>query len=348
MTHFFANSLSIFLKKRVPLSSLQPEHYEAIRNLPSFQKYKGIPCRLGKVRLTSYRFAEAYLEERDYPTARKLLDDDEFLHDTIFQKLKENQKYLHSAIQAVEVIFEAQSVLGSKANMPWSDLYIQAMSGELRDSAVIKDITLSIRKLPSNTMRVLLAKLSGFQIPEIDQTLHSLNTLLTQFDCLSNPLRSEHDIHHKNLRTTVVAHKVELSKSAFALSPQDLAYSKIVNRVDTLLKSFLNTNLINPQNLFLHEIFIHDFKSPHRDAFAPKSRLAVERALSLPHDYLGCNCCEGLGSALSATQPPTAVLYQLYLESGALINVMDLWAAFYAIMGKEDFEDEEADQQQVL
>lgn len=231
--------------------------------------------------------------------------------------------------------------------MPWSDLYIHAMSGELRDSAITKDITLSIRKLPSNAMRALLAKLSSFQIPEIDQTLHSLDTLLTQLGSVSNPLRSEHDIHH-NLRTTVVAHKVELSKSAFALSPQDLAYSKMVNRVDALLKSFLNTSLINPQNLFLHEILIYDLKSPHRDAFAPKSRLAVERALSLPHDYLGCNCCEGMESALSATQPPTAVLYQLYLESGALINVMDLWAAFHAIMGKEDFEDEEGDQQKVL
>lgn len=43
--------------------------------------------------------------------------------------------------------------------------------------------------------------------------------------------------------------------------------------------------------------------------------------------------------ALSSTQPPTAILYQLYLESGNLINVNDLWLAFNAIVG-EDEEDE--------
>lgn len=42
------------------------------------------------------------------------------------------------------------------------------------------------------------------------------------------------------------------------------------------------------------------------------------------------------------------MLYQLHVESGAVINVADLWSAFYSIMGKEDCEDEEADQQSVL
>lgn len=54
---------------------------------------------------------------------------------------------------------------------------------------------------------------------------------------------------------------------------------------------------------------------------------------------------------MSATQPATAVLYQLYLESGALVNVADLWAAFFAILGKkdeEDAEEEEKEQERVL
>lgn len=40
---------------------------------------------------------------------------------------------------------------------------------------------------------------------------------------------------------------------------------------------------------------------------------------------------EGLG----ATQPPTALLYQLYLESGPLINTYDLWSAFLAVVGEQ-------------
>jgi len=38
---------------------------------------------------------------------------------------------------------------------------------------------------------------------------------------------------------------------------------------------------------------------------------------------------------LSASQPPSAILYQLYLESGAMLNVNDLWLAFNAITGDE-------------
>ena len=75
----------------------------------------------------------------------------------------------------------------------------------------------------------------------------------------------------------------------------------------------------------------------------PAPRRAIERALSAPHDYLNCECCEGGGkgdaAALSSSQPATAILYQLYLESGALINIADLWAAFSAVVGTEGEEE---------
>lgn len=38
MTHFFANSLSIFLNPDFRGQMLIREHYEAVRNLSSFQK----------------------------------------------------------------------------------------------------------------------------------------------------------------------------------------------------------------------------------------------------------------------------------------------------------------------
>lgn len=51
---------------------------------------------------------------------------------------------------------------------------------------------------------------------------------------------------------------------------------------------------------------------------------------------------------MSATQPATAILYQLYLESGAVINTADLWSAFWTIVGEDGVEDEEAEQRRVL
>ena len=95
------------------------------------------------------------------------------------------------------------------------------------------------------------------------------------------------------------------------------------------------------ETLFLSEVMIYDLKSPHTEVFQPKPRLAIERALASPHDYLGCDCCsgvEGSHGALSATQPATAIVYQMYLESGTLINVSDLWSAFHAIAGDGDEE----------
>ena len=47
-----------------------------------------------------------------------------------------------------------------------------------------------------------------------------------------------------------------------------------------------------------------------------------------------------LQSMLSSTQPATAILYQLYLESGSLVNVSDLWSAFNTIVGEEEDEAE--------
>lgn len=212
---------------------------------------------------------------------------------------------------------------------------------------MIKDTLLTIRKLSSDSMSSLLDCLANSPLPNTSTLRDDLRKLESEKGT-SDPLRSEHDTHHKSVRTTVVAHKVELSKHVSSLSEQDLSYSKLVNRVDSMLKDYFQQALINPQELFLHEVLVYDFKSPHREVFAPKPRYAIERALSSPRDYLGCSCCKGAQHGLSSTHPATSVLYQLYLESGALINISDLWSAFYTIIGSEDAEDEDAEQERAL
>lgn len=39
MTYFFANPLSIFSDVKNPVTQVEQDHYEALRNLNSFQKY---------------------------------------------------------------------------------------------------------------------------------------------------------------------------------------------------------------------------------------------------------------------------------------------------------------------
>lgn len=297
--------------------------------------------------MTFLRFAESLLDKGDYTAVQRLLDDNEKLRQIIETKIAESRNTLAGILAAIDTLGFLQSFFTTKPASPWSELYIKAMSGELGEATVLRESLLMVKKMPSDTLTQMLSGLSESQ-ESMAEILKELNLLTKKNKATAAPMRSEHDIRHDTLRTTVVAQKVELSKQTSALSQQDKEYSKIVNRVDVALREYFHERLVNPKDLFLHEVLIYDAKSPYRDVFMPRPRFAVERALSSPHDYLGCDCCDPVENGLAASQPATAVLYQLYLESGALINVADLWSAFQTIVVTEDSEEEEEEQQRIL
>ncbi|MCJ1384856.1 hypothetical protein MMC17_007974 [Xylographa soralifera] len=331
MTHFFVNALSWMVHPSPATPTLQTEHNEAIRNLPSFR-----------------RLVENLIKEKEFVKAKRLLDTDHVLQETTRQLFKNGTKSMKHLVEAMEVLNIIQSSIPNKVHIPWSKLYFKGMGGDLADSSVLRESLLSVRKLPSDTMIGILKKVCTFAILELDGVQTDLYELTRNTTDGSAPLRSEYDVHHETLRTTVVAQKVQLSKHKATLSKQDADYSKIVDRINSALKEFFERYLINPKTLPLHEIFLFDLKSPCREVFAPMPRQAVERALSAPHDYLDCDCCDGSANGLAPSQPPTALLYQLYLESGAIINISDLWSAFNAILGPEDGDTEEEKDQEIL
>lgn len=248
----------------------------------------------------------------------------------------------------IETLCIMQSCLNAKKTYMWSDLYVKGMSGELGESLLLEDMVLSVRKLPSNSLELLLSRLQKISLLKLEDIRQDLEDLVSSLGDRNKALRSEHDAHLESIQTTIVGHKVELSKHSSSLSDKDLTYTRIINRLDASLRELLRECFVNPQSLFLHEIIVFDSRLPHRDVFTPKPRSVIERALSSPHDYLGCSCCGGANDALSATQPTVAILYQLYLESGSLINTADLWSAFQAVLGKESAEEEDAYQEQAL
>ena len=280
---------------------------------------------------------------------RTLLDEDDRLGVLVVQELQLVKQALLAILGATNVLFQIQSKLTIKSQMLWSEMYIRALSADLAGSAAFEEIMASVKKLPSDIMEDLLDNLLGMSVPQ------ELIDIRTELDQLSNhldqpgvPSRSAYDVRHETFRTTVVAQKVSLSRNTSTLSTKDSDYTKIVDRIYKLLCNYLESALIDPQDLFLNEILIFDSKSPHREVFTPRPRFATERALTSPHDYLGCDCCSGSEGGLSATQPATSILYQLYLESGAVINTADLWSAFWTIVGGDGVEDEEAEQRRVL
>ena len=295
------------------------------------------------------RYAQTLIERKEYEKLRTLLDDNESLEYLVVQKIQHGQQALQAILGAINVLFRIQSSLSPKAQTPWSEMYIRAMSAELAGSAAFGEIMASLKKMSSDLMKDLLNDLARTLVPdELVEIMTELDQLSDHLGATQVPLRSAYDVHHETLRTTVVAQKVSLSKNISTLSTQDSAYTKIVDRIYIILGDYFEITLINPQDLFLNEILIIDSKSPHREVFTPKPRFAIERALSSPQDYLGCDCCGGSESGLSATQPATAILYQLYLESGAVINTADLWSAFWTIVGGDGIDDEDVEQQRAL
>ncbi|ETN44366.1 uncharacterized protein HMPREF1541_10546 [Cyphellophora europaea CBS 101466] len=123
------------------------------------------------------------------------------------------------------------------------------------------------------------------------------------------------------------------------LSP-NLTSSEPINTPFNLLghiDHLINTILAPPSSSpppYLNEALLITSRGPLVSAFNPRPRFALERALSSPSDYLGCDCCTDTttnnkgAAAANAEKEPATVLYGLLAEAGREVNVFDLWSTF--------------------
>ncbi len=348
MTHFYANPLSILLSSpdvdetwKHLLPSLQPEHAEALRMLPSF-----------------IAAVESALKNGDADWVKDMFDDSgsspDILHEALEKRTKQEEQFSEQLVK-LEILNAAMYHLKLVSTEEPIELYIKFMSDSLNNSTTIDDLITAVKRLPpTETSQLIEAILLA--ITELDneeeilqawenhvamntsiKNLCSRNTTILEEEASSSTaIRSIYTQQSSLLRTAVVGNKVQLSKTSAVLSPNDATFTKIIEDLISALRRYFT--FTQPAREFGHEIWIYDARSPYRETFTPRPRHAVERALSTPHDYLGCSCC---GQGLSGSQPPTAILYQLYLETGVLINVFDLWSAFNAIINEEGSEEEE-------
>ncbi|KAI4726387.1 hypothetical protein E4T49_05869 [Aureobasidium sp. EXF-10728] len=338
LSHFYANALSIFLDETITLADVSTEHMEALRNLPSFQQQ----VIQGPIIL----HIETLLEDGDASIPKRLLDSDEYLVDYVKQQIMVGHQALENIMSTVNTITALQKRIPALPQQLKSTLLVDALAGQLRNSNIERNMLLYLKKSNSETLMLTLQHV----LPTTSGDLHKICAkLLKELEKLQAQqkdgaaLRSEQDLHNATLRTTVVAKKVELSKQKSTLTKGDAAYSDMLQRFVEALETHFDAVLVDPKDLVFNEIFVYDLKSPHRDVFTPKPRAAIERALASPHDYLDCECCApdvatGEENTLASTQPSTAILYQLYLEGGALMNVADLRTAFVTILGDEQDE----------
>jgi origin recognition complex subunit 3 len=334
MSHCYASIPTIFLNASPTMrfKEANAEAFEAVRNLPSFRR--GIEAELS----TGVQAVTG---------VRKLLESDQGLFQNICRQVGKTRDALASICHAAQVLSCIRESLQLTPNVRPSTVWIRAVSADLLESPLLRETMLALKKVTSDKMVHLLGDLSLLDDSksrlQANHILEQLHSLLEQHGT-STPLRTQDDVRNDSVRTTVVAQKVLLSKHKAALSEQDKAYSRLVTQLHEGLVGFFSDALVDPNDLLYSEILMYDLKSPHLEVFQPKPRFSIERAMASPHDYLGCDCCGGVDgkeSTLSITQPATAIVYQLYLESGALINVTDLWSAFRAIARDENDDDDD-------
>lgn len=260
-----------------------------------------------------------------------LLEDDEYLLRESLRYVKAGQQQMRRIFQATILIHICLQHTQTTKKSSVSDLSVCVLAGELDESPIVEDMLATLRILDSEKLGAFLKDVpdtlsNAAQIGDIQQELSAL--LAT--NPASGPLRSEYNINSSVVKTTVVQQRVRLSKGKASLSEPDVEYTRLIDRLTTALQAYLSETLVNPQDLFMHEVFLFDLRNPLKETFAPRPRFAIERALASPFDYL-LSSSDVTDTKISAKQPPTAILYQLYLESGALVNVHDLWQAFYSV-----------------
>ncbi|KAI2640519.1 origin recognition complex subunit 3 N-terminus-domain-containing protein [Hypomontagnella submonticulosa] len=330
MCHFYSNPLTIFLSDDMETEMLQEEHLEAVRCLPSFRRY-----------------VESAIETGEADQAKSLLDDDEELRTLLFGCLQDYRRWSLRLLRKLKIL-----TAGKVLSADFTGLYLDAISRGI-DSDQIAEFVQSIKRMqPADSIAFLGRVLDDIQngdpslgldpwANESEESVSFLTTLLTdikalQADCEEQGivLRSKYSGQTKVLRTTVVAQKVQLSQDTATLTNEDNIYTDLIDQLVDHLKEILRCD--GAKDLQFNELWLFDSKTPYRDVFIPRPRGVVERALSRPHDYLNCSCCDTEEGHIVPSLPATAILYQLYLDTGSLINVADLWSAYYAIVGEEN------------
>lgn len=333
MCHFYANPLSVLLAKdgNEVQEVLQPEHLEAVRMLPSFRD--------------NVEFCLEDTEDTDH--VRGMIEDDHYLTKTILRG------YTRFATDGVGKLLRCLILLRSSglSTRSFIDDYIAAITSGI-DMEGYKS---SIRQLDSEGAVSLATKLldamndgdpelgiEGWTedalefVPTLENIIHEVKALQEKCREKGTILRSKYSAQSRVLRTTVVAQKVQLSQDSAQLTDEDKAFTGLIKDLESSL--FSTISIVSAHHGILSEAWIYDSKSPDRNVFIPQPGTTVERALVRPHDYLNCECCSNADGDTAATLPVTAILFHLYMEAGALINVADLWSAYYALVGEENEE----------
>ncbi|KAI1820245.1 origin recognition complex subunit 3 N-terminus-domain-containing protein [Xylaria intraflava] len=341
MCHFYANPLSFLMLDGVKAGVIQSNHVETVRCLPSFR-----------------RVVETAVKKGNLSLARQLLEDDRKLTEYLLDCVQKRRQWAVNLLHILKTFTAGRSL-----TVDFADLFMDASYNGVGASDRYSQFFNSIKRMEPSDSEEYLGQLldvirHGDQslgldpwMDEVPETVALFSEILASIKQLrqiasdqGHALRSTYSRQSKVLRTTVVAQKVQLSQDTAALTNHDKLYTDLIHRFLEHLEGTMRID--GACDMPFNEVWLYDSKTPYRDVFIPRPRNVLERALSRPHDYLGCVCCKTREDQITSSQPTTAILYQLYLETGSLINTADLWSAYYAIASEGS--EEELDERTAL
>lgn len=331
MCHFYANPLSFLVPDGANSGVVQPEHVEILRSLPSLRQA-----------------IETAIENNNTTEAKQLLEEDAELIAHLVTCLQERRQWAIKLLRILKFLTANRSLA-----VDFASLYIDASCNGVDLVGQYSQFFDSIRRMEPCECEVYVSRLLDMmqhgdqslgldpwtdESPEttalLSDILVGIRQLRSEADDLGHVLRSKYSGQSKILRTTVVAQKVQLSQDTAALTDHDKSYTDLIHRFLEHLETTMRIE--GAYGMPFNEVWLYDSKTPYKDVFIPRPRNVLERALSRPHDYLGCSCCKAGEGQIMPSLPTTAILYQLYLETGSLINAADIWSAYYAIVGEDN------------
>ncbi|KIW20204.1 hypothetical protein PV08_00779 [Exophiala spinifera] len=306
MSHFFANPLSVFAVSDANTAlSDNPSLAQTIRNTAGFRAH----CE---------NLANGTKAQRQH--LRTLLVSDAALENEAIQSLRAGQERMRLILTTVAALRIIYRQLHGTTALSSFEVQRQLLASlpDLTESRIFDEIESAVRSMAAfEDFRDLLSATSkeiedlntfepeseGYDADQAIPNLHSIRDKL-QFDV---PTTTRDVSELTNAFLNLLTRYVQSRTTYASASPET-----------------------SPWTSFMAEAYMYNLKSPLSAIVRPRTRYALERALTRPSDYLGCDCCMlDKGTILDKTTlPPTSLLLSMLNEAGTVINVRDLWDAF--------------------
>ncbi|XP_031567831.1 origin recognition complex subunit 3-like [Actinia tenebrosa] len=328
MEHFYENPVSVVCCKQEEresvITDLSHEELEIMRRRPSFRKY---------------------VESCEMKEQVFLLSDDDHTKDVIIKLLVKfdcYHKYFFPVLDCLHAITAnlPKHLLGKRVR----DVYELCLNSNIYEQEQYKESLSLLRVYAKDELLLLLQKCVVIltsslkeSCKELENHRDKLTSFLEQFEKIGEVKQTEETTTpvEPKVTTPKILSRFELQeklKTAAKQKRKDSPFDQLRQEVVEYLNQFFREYLTCPQNMPLHEVMYFDGITAVKQHLIGMPRVAIQTALTNPHHYLKCECCEIDAGTIQDSLPDISIAYKLHLECGRLINLYDWLQAFSVVI----------------